>query len=183
VFFGCNGKRDPGSFGAWRGRQSLTGRKWAWKTLLKPKIDILLNGLFSEATRCLGDSTAHGPTAPPKSYSQIPKIVPVPGFLLPNVAQNVALAQLIHGPFLNRAHPGQGAKNRYQVLKGKGSAGPGKSWDEYPFFKSMQGGDPLTVTVRAVPQEENWMQGGIISAAYFLERINYGERYVVIVTP
>jgi len=114
--------------------------------------------------------------------SRIPKFVPVPGFLLPTVAQHVGTAQLVHGMTLTRANLRQGAKNRYQVLKGKGSAGPSRSWDEYPFFSSAQGGKP-NASVMPVPKEENWLQGGIIAGAYLLEKIQPGDDYVVIVTP
>jgi hypothetical protein len=57
------------------------------------------------------------------------------------------------------------------------------SWDEYPFFKSIQGGNPLTVSVVPVPQEQNWLQGGIISTAYKMQSIAYGEQYADVIIP
>lgn len=92
------------------------------------------------------------------------------------------MAQLVHGPILTRDHLRQAAKNRYQVMKGRGSAGPGMSWDEYPFFSSRQGGR-ANASVMAIPREENWLQGGIIAGAYLAEKIQPGDDYVVIITP
>lgn len=120
-----------------------------------------------------------------KGSLNIPKFVPIPRSIIPGVADNVAAAQLANPQFLSltRAPLGQAAKNRYQVLRGRGPAGPGLSWDEYPFASSKEGGNPFTARVAAVPLKENLIQGGIIAASYILERIQPNDIYVVIVTP
>ena len=38
-------------------------------------------------------------------------------------------------------------------------------------------------SIMAVPQEENWLQGGLTGGAYVVEKIEPGDDYVVIVTP
>ena len=56
------------------------------------------------------------------------------------------------------------------------------SWDEYPFASSYGGGRPR-VLVGPVPAQENWVQGGIIAAAYAIETINVGDWFTVVITP
>jgi RHS repeat-associated protein len=112
---------------------------------------------------------------------QIPKIVPIPMSVIPNVAQNVAVGQLTSPGPLQRASITRTVLNRYNATKGRGSAGPGMSWDEYPFASTYQGGSPAVV--RPVPAEENWVQGGIIAAAYAIEKISVGDWFTVVVTP
>jgi RHS repeat-associated protein len=110
-----------------------------------------------------------------------PKIVPIPISVLPAVAQNVAVGQLTTPGPLQRAPIIRAVLNRYYATRGRGSAGLGMSWDEYPFASSNQGGNPAVV--RPVPAQENRVQGGIIAAAYTIERINVGDWFTVVITP
>jgi len=112
---------------------------------------------------------------------RIPKIVPIPASVIPNVAQNVAVGQLTTPGPLQRAPIVRTVVNRYNATKGRGSAGAGMSWDEYPFASTYQGGSPAVV--RPVPAQENWVQGGIIAAAYAIEKINVGDWFTVVITP
>lgn len=115
--------------------------------------------------------------------SQI-KIVPIPKSVIPNVANNVATAQSTgHPMILQRVRPAQAAANRRAALAGRGPAGLGKSWDEYPFASGKTPAMVLPARVVAVPWLENSIQGGIIGACYRLEKINVGTPYIVVVTP
>ncbi len=111
-----------------------------------------------------------------------PKIIPMPLSVIPEVARNVAVGQLSNPVMLKRAGVWQTLKNRYYTLKGKGVAGFGKSWDEYPFASSVQGGK-VGAVVSAVDENQNWIQGGIIAACYLIEKISVGDSYEVVVTP
>ena len=112
---------------------------------------------------------------------RLPKIVPMPMSIIPAVAQNVAVGQLTTPGPLRRVGILQTIKNRYFATRSRGSAGPGMSWDEYPFASTAQGGSPAVV--RPVPEKQNWIQGGIIAAAYVAEKISPGDWFEVIITP
>lgn len=84
---------------------------------------------------------------------------------------------------LKRAPIGQNIYNRLKVLMTKGIAPKGKSWDEYPFASSVEGGNPAKSSVSAVPSRQNLVQGGIIAASYFLESIQPYESFAVVVIP
>lgn len=111
------------------------------------------------------------------------KVVPIPSRIIPHVADHVGTAQLAFGPLLTRTTPEQARINRSLALGWRQyvPAGPGLSWDEYPFASSVQGG--LGASVFPVPRDENFIQGGIIAASYLLERIAVGDEYVVVVIP
>ncbi len=82
---------------------------------------------------------------------------------------------------LNRATPEQAVANRSATLAGFPPAGPNLSWDEYPFASSIQGG--LGASVVPVPRQEQFIQGGVINAAYQVEAIGVGCAYWVVVIP
>ncbi len=114
----------------------------------------------------------------------VPKVVPMPYSVIPSVARHVASHQTrFGGLFLTRAPIGASMANRRAVLAGRGWAGLGMSWDEYPFASSIQGGNPATATVVSVPLIENLIQGGIMSGSYLLERITPGTSFAVVVVP
>ncbi len=75
------------------------------------------------------------------------------------------------------------AANRVRALWGQGSAGRGKSWDEYPFASSMEGGNPATVTVRAVTARQNSVQGGRLRAFYRQHDLKLADCFDVEITP
>jgi hypothetical protein len=54
--------------------------------------------------------------------------------------------------------------NRRAALRGRGSAGFLKSWDEFPFASTLQGG--AASWVAAVPVLQNSIQGGYLGAFY-----------------
>lgn len=67
---------------------------------------------------------------------------------------------------------------------GRPPAGPGLSWDEYPFASSIQGGGAFTgVSVQAVPEEANSLQGGLLSAFYGMHDLKFGDCFNVMITP
>jgi hypothetical protein len=110
------------------------------------------------------------------------KVVPMPRSIIPNVANHVATAQSSGQPaILTRVTPAAAAANRRAALAARGPAGPGKSWDEYPFASGRPPG--VIPSVVPVPATENFIQGGIISVSYRLEKITPGTPFVVIVTP
>ena len=117
----------------------------------------------------------------------VPKIVPIPASLIPTVALHIQMAQGTGRPsVLTRAPIGRNIRNRAKVLAGIPRAtllfGVGYSFDEYPFASSLEGGSP-TVSVAPVPFYENLIQGGIISASYYLERITPYSKFEVVVIP
>ena len=60
-------------------------------------------------------------------------------------------------------------------------AGPGLSWDEYPFASSVQGGANSSVV--SVPIQEQRIQGGVIAASYILQSIEIGTPFFVVIVP
>ncbi len=111
-----------------------------------------------------------------------PKIVPLPEDIIPYIYLHVLVAQASgHPSVLTRTHAAQAIRNRAKALGGLPWAGPGLSWDEYPFASSAQGG--YGASVRAVPLYENFVQGGIIAASYFLENISVGDDFLVVPLP
>jgi RHS repeat-associated protein len=116
---------------------------------------------------------------------RLPKLVVIPRSIMPNIADHIIFVQGSQPTTreLTRATSAQAILNRAKVLARRSwAAGPGLSWDEYPFASSREGGGP-SVSVRAVPARENLIQGGWIGACYFLEEIAPGQRYTVLVTP
>ncbi len=110
------------------------------------------------------------------------KIVPMPKSIIPAVANHVAMAQAGGYPaLLTRVTPLIARANRRAALAGRGSAGFGQSWDEYPF---ASGRPPVFIpSVVPVPLVQNRIQGWIISACYRLQKITPGTPYIVVVTP
>jgi RHS repeat-associated protein len=114
---------------------------------------------------------------------KMPKIVVMPRRVIPNVAENIAPGGGVVGmpPVLTRTTTAAARINRRRALQGRGPAGLGYSWDEYPFASSIQGG--WGARVERVPALENLVQGGLLGAAYLLESINVGDSYLVVVVP
>ncbi len=111
----------------------------------------------------------------------IPKVVPMPRSVIPDVADHVASAQASGQPqSLHRATPAQARTNRRLTRPGW-SAGPGYQWDEYPFASSIEGGPGASVA--RVPERQNRIQGGIIAGSYLLQRITPNVEYFVPVIP
>lgn len=67
--------------------------------------------------------------------------------------------------------------NRRAALKGKRKAGKGKSWDEFPFASSKQGGK--NARVRAISRKEQCKQGGKLSAFYRNNNVKDGSPFWV----
>ncbi len=111
------------------------------------------------------------------------KVVPISATIMPHIAAHIAAAQLSLPDELTRADAATARVNRRLALLKTGGipAGPGMSWDEYPFASSYQGG--LASSVVAVPAKENFIQGGVIAASYWLENITVGTDYFVVVIP
>jgi hypothetical protein len=110
------------------------------------------------------------------------KVVPMPKSIIPAVANHVATAQASGYPAaLIRVLPATAAANRQMVLAGRGSAGFGQSWDEYPFASGLPPG--MMPGVSPVPWLQNCIQGGIISGCYKIENISPNTPYLVVVIP
>ena len=115
------------------------------------------------------------------------KVVPIPRKIIPNVAYHVAYAQSIGHPIrLRRVSSSLAKRIRRQDLRrltGGAKAGPGLSWDEYPFAS----GRPLEYardpSVQPVPAHENFVQGGIIAGSYLIQSITVDTEYIVVVIP
>jgi hypothetical protein len=111
------------------------------------------------------------------------KVVPISFTMMPKIAQHVQDAQ--GGPLrpqlLTRTTPALAKLNRAAAIAGRGPAGLGMSWDEYPFASTTAGG--RGASVRAVPLPENWIQGGVIGASYALQNITPGDQFWVVVIP
>lgn len=117
-----------------------------------------------------------------RKLSKNVKIIPVPRFLIKDVADHVSAAQTAGEPnVLTRAPDYMYLTNRRLAIGTRGSAGIGKQWDEYPFAASNQGG--LGASVVAVPSSENSMQGAIIKWSYEYEHIGVRDPYIVLVIP
>jgi len=116
---------------------------------------------------------------------RIPKIVPMPASRIPAVAAHIATHQALNPNtmILTRAPVGRNIINRVRIMRGRSPAGPGLSWDEYPFASTIEGGDPWTASVVPVPVKENLIQGGIIWGSYVVENIQPGDKFAVVVTP
>lgn len=84
---------------------------------------------------------------------------------------------------LTRADRATANLNRARVTRGLGKAGLFKSWDEYPFASSVQGGNPILTRVVPVPALENQIQGGMILACYAIQKIQVAENFMVVVLP
>lgn len=110
-----------------------------------------------------------------------PKIVPVSLSVTPTIALNVAAYQGGKPQRLTRVDFVQRNINRANALRGRGPAGPGLSWDEYPFASTREGG--FGASVIPVPQMENWKQGGIVGASYLIENIKVGDPFWAVVVP
>ena len=111
------------------------------------------------------------------------KVVPMPRSIIPDVAANVTAAQAAGQPAVLERVPEAVRKANYRAaVVPLGSAGPGKSWDEYPFASGRLPGSPPPRVV-AVPALQNSIQGGIISGCFKIEGINVGTPFIVIVTP
>jgi hypothetical protein len=110
------------------------------------------------------------------------KIVPMPEILFRDVYRNITDAIAEGKPtLLHRVSSKEARKNRRDALRGKGIAGFGLSWDEYPFASSLEGGDGAHLM--PVPLSENWLQGGVLSACYYFESIKAGDEYLVVPLP
>jgi hypothetical protein len=70
---------------------------------------------------------------------------------------------------------------RRLALKGIGRAPAGKSWDEYPFASTIEGGG--STSVEPVPIEEQLVQGGVINHFYSLHGLIYADHFWVIIVP
>ena len=115
------------------------------------------------------------------SLATRPKIVPMSLTLTPTVTAHIML--VIGGLYqeLQRTTISNALRNRADALRGRGSAGPGMSWDEYPFASSEQGG--AGASVAPVPLHENLVQGGIIGASYLIENIKPNDFFTVVIVP
>jgi RHS repeat-associated protein len=120
-----------------------------------------------------------------KKLAKDAKVIPMPAEVIPDVCANITTAMTtppwMSPFFLERCLPDRVPVNRRKALLGKGPAGVGLSWDEYPFASSIQGG--LNTRVVAVPFWQNCVQGGIISACYKIEDITPETPYTVVVIP
>jgi hypothetical protein len=120
-----------------------------------------------------------------KNIAKNIKVIPMPKSVIPAVCANIKNAFLTgHSPVLRRVNDIDKKINRQEALAGKGIAGVGKSWDEYPFAS----GTPIPpidepATVAAVPWWQNSVQGGIIAGCYKIEKINVGTPYIVVIVP
>ena len=97
---------------------------------------------------------------------------------LRNIAEHIEDAQnaSLPGRWPVPLHVGDRTKdfrtaNRYAVSKGLerpgfDPEGTQLSWDEYPFASSMEGGNPDAVSLRLVPLNEQWIQGGVLNKFY-----------------
>jgi len=110
------------------------------------------------------------------------KIVPMPKSLIPKVVANIVGAFTLGKPaILERVSFAQSLKNRIAAIGNRKPAGVLKSWDEYPFASSKQGGKGAKVA--KVPSWQNSLQGGIIAGAYISQNIRVKSKYLVVITP
>jgi len=116
---------------------------------------------------------------------KIPKIVPIPASRIPAVAAHIAMHQALNpnSTILTRAPVGRNIINRARIMRGRAPAGPGLSWDEYPFASTIEGGNLGTASVVPVPARENLIQGGAIWGSYVVENIQPYDKFAVIVVP
>jgi len=161
----------------------LVGGSWAWSEWAEHAQIRAARGALAAAGTSVANEIAKARQIwrTRVGNPRIPKIVPIPTCVIPAVAANVAVGQITFPGPLTRANLITTLANRYFATRGMGSAGAGMSWDEYPFASTTQGG--RGAIVRPVPERQNWIQGGIIAAAYVAEQIRAGDPFVVIITP
>ncbi|MGN6451412.1 MAG: NucA/NucB deoxyribonuclease domain-containing protein [Brucella intermedia] len=115
-------------------------------------------------------------------YIEESESLPISSTIMPNIATHISTAQSTGQPgYLTRVASPLARINRRLATGKLPSAGFGKSWDEYPFASSLQGG--FGASVAAVPARENLIQGGVVALCYRLETINPGDNFFVVVIP
>jgi len=108
------------------------------------------------------------------------KFVPMPRLLIEHVYDNIenAITKDFQPIFLTRVSSYEARRNRRRAIGHLGPAGVGRSWDEYPFASSAEGG--FGATIANVPLYENFIQGGIIGASYRMQNIRVNDCFWVI---
>lgn len=142
----------------------------------------------------LGDQTFNncGPSGSPPNAATMQgtghgPAVPVVTFDKADFPQKVAHIQATLGGKKSKTLTRQTGRsnmrrNRRAALKGRGRAPKGKSWDEFPFASSQQGGSKAKV--KAIDTKEQSKQGGKLSSFYQANGINKtGKKFKVAITP
>ena len=101
-----------------------------------------------------------------------------------NIAQHIENAQ--QRGFSARLHRGLGTEDfrnnqRRLALRGLGQPPATKSWDEYPFASTVEGGG--NTSIEPVPINEQRVQGGVINAFYLEEALTYQDPFWVEIVP
>jgi uncharacterized Zn-binding protein involved in type VI secretion len=117
--------------------------------------------------------TVHGPSIP---------VIVFNAKEFPNKVANMRAAMKgKKSKTLNRTTKRKKAINRRAAIGRRGSAGLNKSWDEFPFASSQQGGAKSRVA--AIPHRENCKQGGKLSGFYKKNKIKSPNPYKVVIKP
>lgn len=77
--------------------------------------------------------------------------------------------------------PALATTKRTAALAGRGRAGPGLSWDEFPYASTLEGG--FGSFVAAVPRLENFIQGGTLGAFYRIIMKSTPGKFLVVPVP
>lgn len=98
----------------------------------------------------------------------------------PEIYRNTSMYLMINPQSAVLTYNGGGAasmSNRMLALMSvSGSAGPGRSWDEYPYASTEEGG--LSAMVWSVPARENSIQGGQLRWVY--NGMSAGQQFLVV---
>ena len=101
------------------------------------------------------------------AMQQLP-VYPVPKSLTPTIYTNTVQWLAMSPKYTQLTYFGPNlvyrTLNRYAAVGHLPSAGPGLSWDEFPYASTMEGGKYPYVA--AVPWRENSIQGGILGVFY-----------------
>ncbi|MEM7790880.1 MAG: RHS repeat-associated core domain-containing protein [Verrucomicrobiota bacterium] len=137
--------------------------------------------LVLNSTRAAIEEAIKGLSEAQKRARRRLKVVPQPWSLFPAVVANITARTGGSPQLLTRTTPTRARQNRRAAIRGRGPAGAGFSWDEYPFASTTAGG--AGARVARVPLRENLRQGGVIGAAYRIQGIKPGDTFWMVTLP
>lgn len=109
------------------------------------------------------------------------KVIVVDAGKMPFISHNISAAWGEGKAFLLHRDTPQSRRAKYEATCGKFvRSHPRGSCDEYPFASSQEGG--AGARTQEVPDREQNCQGGTLSRAYDLQKINIGDEYLVVIS-
>lgn len=120
-----------------------------------------------------------------KTISSPPKVFPVPQLLIPTIYRNTVAWLALSPQYYILTYPGPNraaaAVRRRAAIGARGPAGKRKSWDEFPFASTVEGGAGSYVA--AVPAWQNSTQGGLLKGFYYGIMKGKSGKFLVLPVP